>query len=601
MKSEDRLGRSATRKTSAVESWLSTVNICGTDLNALLAYRTVRRTTIRDFRLGLLHFLIQAAVFAYAVTSLFSQKTYYEYISVSGSVRMTLKAPETQYQKRAEELKYCGNGTFESAGSTYPQYECLYYAPSRVIYPTSENAAMLITTRMKTSELDAQCSKPTEPECLNTDGALLDKNFLAQVENYTLLVDHSMSDGRHGDIKDISGNDLGGRLIDEDGREVDPCEDYMQEYGECPSYISMGQPYTDDIVSLHTLLKAGGIPDLEDESDVAEGETARYAGVVFELDIVYSNTYSIDPYSYRYTIAVNRIVGAEYKAVEIDYHSHFNVPVEVGRTGIRIIVKQSGEIGVFSFQVFLVNTVSALGLLAIGSFVVDYVSVNLLPESATYKSVMVKEFHRRGALPSSPLASPRFGKVDESRLLNLERIARAETLPVITTPRNWREDSPQAYMLSGPQETSVSTPASNATSVEREAAEHIMQRLATVKGGLMNLQEQARHQDILAQKILAKKESSGLSRPAKPQSVPKTPQSMQATLDPMYEGPHPHDGHIIKAQSLPDGRHRQVMSQQMKDTASIESHAEAYDEAAVTPGWKPLIHSNVVSQPDVGC
>lgn len=120
-------------------------------------------------------------------------------------------------------------------------------------------------------------------------------------------------------------------------------------------------------------------------------------------------------------------------------------------------------------------------------------------------------------------------------------------------------------MLSGPQENTMSTSASYTASIEQEASDQIMQRLATVKDGLLHLQEQARSQDALSQVIIKKQNSSEC------------------------RGSEPHDGHFIGVQSMPNKRHRQVGSQQMKEAVSFELHVEAYDNADLAPGWKPLI------------
>lgn len=54
------------------------------------------------------------------------------------------------------------------------------------------------------------------------------------------------------------------------------------------------------------------------------------------------------------------------------------------RHGIRIVVSQTGRIGVFDIQIFLVNMVVALGLIVLANTIVDFIAIYLCPLRALY-------------------------------------------------------------------------------------------------------------------------------------------------------------------------------------------------------------------------
>jgi hypothetical protein len=71
------------------------------------------------------------------------------------------------------------------------------------------------------------------------------------------------------------------------------------------------------------------------------------------------------------------------------------------RHGIRLVFRQIGEIGIFNTQILLVNLVTAMGLIAVATTVVDLLMLNILPQKERYASAKTQEVEIPDVMDSS--------------------------------------------------------------------------------------------------------------------------------------------------------------------------------------------------------
>ena len=84
------------------------------------------------------------------------------------------------------------------------------------------------------------------------------------------------------------------------------------------------------------------------------------------------------------------------------------------RHGIRVVFRQIGEVGRFDAQTFLINLVTALGLLAAATTFVDMLMVYVLPQKLLYSKAKTTDVHVRGGHGATATASD--GYIDGSML-----------------------------------------------------------------------------------------------------------------------------------------------------------------------------------------
>lgn len=120
----------------------------------------------------------------------------------------------------------------------------------------------------------------------------------------------------------------------------------------------------------------------------ATDESHRYAGMVLVVRVFYDNTHSMNTADVRYTYSVRHVPSTEFKVEEPMYGvAATGGAVQrtiVDRHGIRIVFLQTGKIGTFDFQNFLVQMAASLGLLAMATVVVDLLAVRVLKQREFY-------------------------------------------------------------------------------------------------------------------------------------------------------------------------------------------------------------------------
>jgi hypothetical protein len=411
-------------RTQAVKTWIS-----GQDLDNWLSYSTVKLVTMRDRYLGILHHAFQIAIFIYIIVFvIIVQKGYMAYDQPSGSVQYTTRrCTQGDFCPpiALADLPYCSQAKTEGVNPIdgcrlLDEFESVFGLDSQAFYAVTR---VTDTLQLRNASCPDRLYRTDGSTCpsfwttvsseflasnVNTSGADADAirahwdwtggtnnpvtYYIPQIENMSLKLEHNIgalgflearpdSDTLQGVNKDMEGklkyltSDSTGRILDFIGllkldRELPPSENVFFTVGE--------------------LLDAAGVGEGLDaqHEDAAVGSTLRYDGVVLILVITYTNTYPafVATDSIRYEIKVFRVRGSEFKY-------EFAVPLTNGARikrnthGVRILFLQKGQLGRFSFQVLLVQLVSALALLKVATTIVDLIAVQLLPHKAYYKDL----------------------------------------------------------------------------------------------------------------------------------------------------------------------------------------------------------------------
>jgi hypothetical protein len=294
------------------------------DLDEFFAYQTTRTLKIRDRHLGGSLLCLQATIFVYVVVwqILFSQ-VYLAQSDFAGVVRLQLRAPDAAYRWPGGAAPYClgtsavnasyplapayaaaGGGAFSRAagGPAGTQRRCQFFDEVTAV-PIPETDRMFLTTETRVT---AQAVAPPGGACAaleaagcafapaynKTDGAVTRRSFVADVEFFTLLIDHNMAAPLAGIARTVKQMEGAMQTGTTPYAPVDACDAYKGFAGGCDRrMINVGVAGFEDIVSVRTLLAAAGISSLDDPAGLPGDSTTTYreAGLVLNLEISYTN------------------------------------------------------------------------------------------------------------------------------------------------------------------------------------------------------------------------------------------------------------------------------------------------------------------------
>jgi len=337
------------------------------DWDDLLSYNTVKVVRIRDRRLGALHITFMAGIVLYIVVySIVLNKGYLKVETPMGSIRASLLKPSVAQTN----FPYCSNQGNPNA-SLLP-LPCEYWDESNVVYPIGEETAFCATTRVKYYNQTADCDF-TLPNCTYTDSADAKNIYIADIDRFTLLIDHTM----YAPISGIQRNalTLHGYIENPEKKEVSINQ----------GINTIGVAGKPDIIELGLLLNYTGI-NLDAPSLINPNLTIRYDGLIILVFIDYSNTYSRSTNNIKYTYSASVVQDTEFTVVEPIVLDRIQNRFVFKRHGIRLLFFQTGTIGNFDFRSLLLTFVSGIGLLAISTLIVDQLAIRILPQRKSYQS-----------------------------------------------------------------------------------------------------------------------------------------------------------------------------------------------------------------------
>jgi len=349
------------------------------DLDEVFAYETIKVVRVKDRYLGILRLLLLLGIFLYIVVFvLILQKKYLLNVVPVGTTYTSLLKPPG-IVTYPDQYPYCSsyNDSSLHLPAEIMQLPCIVWDESEALFPADELDAMMITTRVTQSieqRLCAESGPCAEPWVTVSSTSSL---FLAGINNYTIKVEHSFQAiefYKSSHSTDFSGStgSLTGNMVDQNGN-------VLQSFGQGP-----------DIITLDRFLQAAGITlgAAADYISAKPGESKRSSGVVLLVALDYENNGSPTAPTYQYR--VSDIPGSEYKSVEVlRLNDTFRLVND--RHGVKLVFLTTGAIGVFDFQTTLVQLVSALGLLSVGTLVVEMFMLYIAPHRKYYNKYKYEE------------------------------------------------------------------------------------------------------------------------------------------------------------------------------------------------------------------
>jgi hypothetical protein len=382
-----------------------------------LGYSTVKTVKIYDPLLATMHYTFMLGIFVYIVVILVVKDLgYCAFEEPLGTARVSVQPPtvgtpsdptfdpdDPGYEYAfvpADQLPYCRSYTGATAAAI-TQEECLYMGAIESVFPVTGGSPFFLTTRVRESNQTLVCRSPPGA-CEQTYAYACDASFevnakcdvkakwpqgfaqrtyfIADVESFTLLVDHSVRAPQIGLASDSS--EMSGQFEFCNGTTMTPQEtDQGQSFFTVQSLLD-GAKLEDGSCGL----------DLDTQSVMGPSarKSARYDGIVMSLEIEYYNT---KPWSgplghdvVQYTMRTSVVNGTKSKVEDELWKDYPTKRVTRNRHGIKLIVVQSGNLGAFSFSALLTTLTGSLALLAVSTTGVDVLALYVLRRKDLYRA-----------------------------------------------------------------------------------------------------------------------------------------------------------------------------------------------------------------------
>jgi len=399
------------------------------DLDEIFGYTSVRRVKIRDRRLGFMFLFGVCGIISYVIGyNIYAQQLYRKTGDILGTVRLQLNSMDPTLQSIMNNLTntYCGEAG--TPGTVYPgpgglpfeKYPCSYLDPYDSVWPSAEVAAMFISTRItrQNMTLSLNCSNslyvPSSPSCSYIPDGPNITYYVGNIEMSTIQLEHLFTSPQFGISR--ASVEMSGKLNDNQQNLINPCDDYKNLNVPCPSsVVGVGIKGRPDVIPVTTLLRAANIYNLDTQAGLTyplNNSTLRKAGFALLVTIAYSN-YRSDSNSMKesdvvYTISVDNVPDLEFSGTEVlpNPGAGTTYRTTLERHGIRIIVRQTGTIGIFDAATLLVTANTIIGLLAIVKAVVDFISTRFMPARhiySQYLTIRTADFSDLDGLPKEQL------------------------------------------------------------------------------------------------------------------------------------------------------------------------------------------------------
>lgn len=241
---------------------------CGYTWDQLLSYETPKVAVIQDRRLGIIYYSLLALVVVYVIFIVLFEKRYLLLAQPVGSVRFSLQSPQTagQVPPAAQDLPYCSQA--QPTYNGFANYQCIYWDEPYVLYPSVEQSAIFIDTRVSNETQSLDNCQFTENTCFFVDTEPPSPNFyIANIENFTLMFDHSfyaLSVDKQGNSRKMPG-----QLLNHKGKPMKLSPPNVVGGGTGNNTRNTG-----DILTVGQILKAAGIT-LDEPSKATPGRSIR--------------------------------------------------------------------------------------------------------------------------------------------------------------------------------------------------------------------------------------------------------------------------------------------------------------------------------------
>lgn len=401
--------------------------IFGYDCDDVFVYDAPKTIRIRDSRLGLLQYGMMLLIAAYIIVwQLIRGNSYLMYRSPTVSTRMSLQQPTDPKScspkdpnchdsfKRVADLPYCctpactykaDNSSCSCPWRRFTNYKCQYVdgVGGTQIYP---NDIVINTFRHEyTQELNASCGQEGCSKLWITSGA--QDRFMADVEDFTLLVDHAVQNQELGIAR--TSREMEGWLLVNGTHELQQqlCSStntsmtapfYGERTTKAPCYLKPNSTDKDglDYFTVRTLMMAMGLT-LEGESYEGSGHSLRYEGLTVTLKIHYFDTWPWHGVlrdgngrtKVLYVYSLVPLKDNPYKVSDLIYSKYPEERIRRDMHGIYLSAMPEGELGIFDAQTLLLTVTTSLTLLAIAATVVRYIAMYFLKQRNYYKEMLI--------------------------------------------------------------------------------------------------------------------------------------------------------------------------------------------------------------------
>ncbi|CAB4434667.1 unnamed protein product [Rhizophagus irregularis] len=340
-------------------------------LDFLFCYNTHKIVKVKNRRIGILYRIFQVVVIAYIIIYEIIEDRLYLRTDppVSGAIRLTVQEP-----KIFTNSSYCSENSLpptKPSSCAEEKLPCVYWGAKEIQYASDATGVGFFTTRANVAKYPPgacnflSASSPEDACIFNsktTPGEfLMNKSFIADIENYTVMIEHSVG-SVDGNII-LSNTHMDGQFLSNDGKTV------------IKSYTGASRFETDpnangDIITMKEILDAAGAKldacSFAPGANKDEYESNRSSGIVIAIVIEYENVlFKNNVFTYKYHPQV--IDGAEYKAIESIYNVDGSYTIKE-RHGIRLVLEQYGKISSFDFITLLVNLTAAFTLFTVATY-----------------------------------------------------------------------------------------------------------------------------------------------------------------------------------------------------------------------------------------
>ena len=409
----------------------ASVAVLGTsDLDQIFAYGTIRMTIIRDRRLGGLNLMFKTGIFIYIMLQLWWEGSYLEQLPVRGSGRFALHQPTSNcsFSERQdpEEAPYCIACDVADASTdldcydNFPNVTALDYCNQSTLYFKHEKkmcrfeeaaassaifqSSILIATQGIELAQQKNCSaNPLDP---HYDGGICnrvyvttnsDTFYFAFIDSFSVSIYHSLEYPEQ-----VTNHEMVGAIyVKEDPFNKTNSDILCASIKDATVSFPHGKPTNSspcwipplrsndgsDVFELNTILKAASTK--LDHDTVAANQTVRVVGTTLIVGIEYENwapweimTRMAHP---RYKYTITSLYNNSFRNTEAIYDVYPESRTLMLRSGVRLVVVQSGELRNFSFANLLITLATSLTLLAITTTIVDVVSTTIMTDSTLYK------------------------------------------------------------------------------------------------------------------------------------------------------------------------------------------------------------------------
>lgn len=443
------------------------------DLDELFAFKAPKRVIIRDRRLGLLQYMFMVSIMIYIVIfGIFKNCAYLEVSEVSHIVRFELldptkdgceiDEPDCKVELRPmSQLPYCCSQNSSCTGTQKDHHCQCDYAVQPLLPCSWSDAVSSAVVREKSIVIGTKVKREVQSrKCQNSDAETNSEEiandlgdtttcsdlwdlehtslrYIANIEEYRLLIDHSFS-GVQGGAVPINSRDVAGRLFvgnlngPPNEAQKATClnrpdaEDVSGKLtNNAPCYIPPRLFHGFDIYSMAELLGSMGI-DMDDITPFSD-KTYREEGINVDMLIDYND---MKPWfgkvNTTYTYFLTVVPHSYGEAITFEYDDE-STREKKDLLGIRFNVRPGGQLSQVSFDALIEHLTESLALLATAAVLVKLLAKYMLHNSHYYKELLTQ-------------TSPDFEYVSHLETSDRSSMSQTVYIETLKTPKGWSKE-----------------------------------------------------------------------------------------------------------------------------------------------------------------